>query len=98
MDERFVSEPRSAEYISNMYVGSDGAWRSSGGLTATMTWPGHGNPVYSLHQFRQGGLQWTVLEHEDTSLTARPYKTLTLAYVDYRNDTLVDIDVWRVRI
>jgi hypothetical protein len=100
MDERWVSKQDSAEYIANMYVTSDGAWRSCGGVSADFTYPGHGNPVFGLYQFSQhgGGRQWTLVEHEDTTATARPYKYINLSYIDHRSDALVDIETGRMRV
>jgi hypothetical protein len=97
MDERWVSDQNTAGYIGNMYITSDGTWRAAGGLRATFTWP-TSNPVYSLYHFVQGGRSWTMVEYEDTTATARPYKYLSLAYVDQYNDTLVDLDTGRVRV
>ncbi|UCC73959.1 MAG: hypothetical protein JSV86_05220 [Gemmatimonadota bacterium] len=53
--------------------------------------------MYGLHHFRQGALQWTLVERENTSQTAKPYKYLDLSYVDLINDTVVDIETGRVR-
>lgn len=100
MDERWVSDPNTAEYISNMYIGSDGAWRSCGGMSAYFTYPAHNNPVYGLYEFTQhgGGRRWTIVEHEDTTASARPYKYINLSYIDHRADDLVDIETGRMRV
>ena len=96
MDERWVSDQNSARYISNMYSTSDGAWRSAGGVRDAFTSPGPA-PVVGLHHFRQGGLQWTLVERENTSGVAKPYKYVDLSYIDQRTDTLVDIENGRMR-